>query len=144
MSSKGVISLVLNAHLPFVRDYQKNGEELFFSTEEDWFFEVLSETYLPLLALFDRLEAAGIPFNMGICLSPVLCHMLQDEFLIQKFIAYTDKQMEFGLHETERTRANPALNALAKMYYDQAVERKFIFTGRYECNILKAFDYYQR
>jgi len=144
MDTRGAIALVLNAHLPFVRDYQKSGENLFFSVEEDWFFEALSETYLPLLGVFERLEAAGVPFSLGLSLSPLLCHMMQDEFLIQKFIAYTDKQIEFGLCEADRTQAIPELNKLAKIYCDHAVERKIAFTERYECNLLKVFDYYQR
>jgi 1,4-alpha-glucan branching enzyme len=143
MDTHGTILLVLNAHLPFVMDYQKNSENLFFSVEEDWFFEVLSETYLPLLVVFERLAAAGVPFSLGISLSPLLCHMMQDEFLIKKFIAYTDKQIEFGLCEAERTQAIPELNNLAKMYCDLAVERKIAFTERYECNLLKVFDYYR-
>ena len=144
MEARAAISLVLNAHLPFVRDYQKHGEDLFFSVEEDWFFEALAETYLPLLGVFERLEAAGVPFSLGIALSPLLCQMMQDEFLINKFIKYTDKQIEFGLQELERTSALPELNNLAKTYCDIAVERKIAFTERYECNLLKVFDYFQR
>jgi 1,4-alpha-glucan branching enzyme len=144
MEPKCAISLVLNAHLPFVRDYQNNREDLFFSAEEDMFFEALSETYLPLLGVFERLEADHIPFSLGVSLSPLLCHMMQDDFLIHKFIVYTDKQIEFGLDELERTRGIPELYSLAKLYCDQAVERKITFTERYEGNLLKVFDYFQR
>jgi len=144
MNSRGAISLVLNAHLPFVRDYHKNGEDLFLSSEEDWFFEALAETYMPLLGVFERLESAHVPFCLSIALSPLLCQMMQDELLIKKFIAYTDKQIEFGLREQERTRATPAMHNLAKMYCDRAVDRKITFTERYECNLLNVFDYFQR
>ena len=144
MAPSCVISLILNAHLPFVRDYQKNGENSFLSVEEDWFFEAMSETYLPLCGVFERLEAARIPFSLGISLSPLLCQMMQDEFLLKKFIVYTDKQIEFGLQEQKRNKAVPELYNLAKMYCDQAVDRKIIFTERYERNLLKVFDYFQR
>jgi 1,4-alpha-glucan branching enzyme len=144
MASGGVISLVINAHLPFVRNYQKNGAEYFDSIEEDWFFEALSETYIPLLEVFERLEGAHIPFRLGLALSPLLCQMMADESLIQKYLAYTDRQIEFGKKELERTESEPQLHKLAKMYFDLAVERKIAFTGRYACNILDVFDYYQR
>jgi 1,4-alpha-glucan branching enzyme len=136
MANRCIISLVLNAHLPYVRAAQ-NGEG------ERWFFEALSETYLPLLAVFDRLEGDYIPFRLGISLSPVLCHMLGDGGLQQKFLDYIDRQITFGLQELERTRDGEQ-EGLAKRYYDRAVDQRILFTGRYEGNILKVFDYYQR
>jgi 1,4-alpha-glucan branching enzyme len=137
MENRHVISLVLNAHLPYVGDNSSPGEG------ERRFFEALSETYLPLLAVFDRLEGDYIPFRLGISLSPVLCHMLGDEVLQQKYLEYTDKQIEFGLRELERTQGGEQ-QALAKMYYDRAVDRRIAFAERYEGNILKALDHYQR
>src|SRR5512133_1435547 len=46
---KGYLSLVLHAHLPFVR-HPEHEDFL----EEDWLYEAISETYLPLLRLFAR------------------------------------------------------------------------------------------
>jgi 1,4-alpha-glucan branching enzyme len=134
-----VISIVLNAHLPFVRH-----PELPQSGEEQWFFEALSETYLPLLEVFDRLDADHIPFRLGLSLSPTLCHMLRDELLIQRYLEYTNKQIEFGLKEIERTRGERELQYLAKRFYDKVVDRRVLFTERYEGNILKICDYYQK
>jgi 1,4-alpha-glucan branching enzyme len=158
------ISLVLNAHLPFVRDFQNSdaappkdefpqnrGHEIPIgphpsegSGEEDWFFEALSETYLPLLEVFDRLEGDRVPFRLGLVLSPPLCQMMRDELLLKKYLAYTERQIEFGKQETERTANSPELGKLARRYYDTAVERRIAFTERYEMNLLKAFDRYQR
>ena len=42
---KGYLALVLHAHLPFVR-HPEYPEFL----EEDWLFEAISETYVPLSA----------------------------------------------------------------------------------------------
>jgi 1,4-alpha-glucan branching enzyme len=137
MDNRCIISLVLSAHLPYIRDTRNGGEG------ERWFFEALSGTYLPLLAVFDRLEGDYIPFRLGISLSPVLCHMLGDESLRQKFLHYLDRQITFGLQELDRTGGGEQ-QGLAKMYYDRAVDQRIAFTGRYEGNILKVFDYYQR
>jgi 1,4-alpha-glucan branching enzyme len=143
MDTRGIISLVLNAHLPFVRDFQ-NSDDLFLSVEEDWFFESLSETYLPLLGFFDRLDADHIPFRIRLSVSPLLCQMLEDQYLLRKYLAYTDRQIEFGRKEMERTSGQPELSRLAKYYLDLTVERRIAFTERYEGNVLKVFDYYQR
>jgi 1,4-alpha-glucan branching enzyme len=137
MENRHIISLVLNAHLPYVRDLPPAGEG------ERWFFEALSETFLPLLGVFDRLEGDYIPFRLGLSISPVLCHMLKDGLLQERFLAYMDKQIEFGVRELERTGGGEQRD-LAKMYYDRAVDRRIAFTERYEGNILKALDYYQR
>jgi 1,4-alpha-glucan branching enzyme len=195
MSVRYAVSLVLNAHLPYIREFSaphKNPalmsdeqplpdgqstaeqpvpdeppEEIDLTpatVEESWFFEALSETYLPLLMLFDRLEADHVPFRLGISLSPVFAQMLGDEFLQKKYAAYLDHQIDFGRQEIERLgRANvpqnddppsdaPSLDApplegmrlLAQRYFDQAIDRRAAFTTRYEGNIFKAFDYYQR
>ena len=47
---KGYFALVLHAHLPYVR-HPEHEEFL----EEDWFFEALTETYIPFVEIFDRL-----------------------------------------------------------------------------------------
>jgi 1,4-alpha-glucan branching enzyme len=183
-NTRYVISLVLNAHLPFVRDYtdsarrsqffaDEDGEEADIksvdvksadvnsvetlecaceaeqdkdflvpsSKEETWFFEAVSETYLPLLAVFDRLEGAHIPFRLGLSLSPVLGQMFCDDYLIKKYVAHLEHQIEFGRHEVERLEGREEC-ALAQYYFNQAVERHAAFTIRYDRDILKALDHY--
>lgn len=52
---KGYLSLILHAHLPFVR-HPEYAEFL----EEDWLFEAITETYVPLIDVFDRLIDDGV------------------------------------------------------------------------------------
>ena len=52
---KGIFAMVLHAHLPFVRHPEYES-----FLEESWFFEALSETYLPLLRVFKSLEKDSI------------------------------------------------------------------------------------
>jgi 1,4-alpha-glucan branching enzyme len=136
MNGKNVISIVLNAHLPFSR---KDGAN--FSFEEIPFFATVSETLLPLLEMFDRLASDKIPFRLGLAVSPVLCHMLTDKLLINHYIDYVDRQIAFGAEELKRTRDNPAQNNLAKYYYDGAIEKRILFTERYEKNIPRDLTY---
>ena len=51
---RGYIALVLHAHLPFVRH-----PEAPTFMEEEWFFEAITETYVPLLLAFERLGQDG-------------------------------------------------------------------------------------
>jgi 1,4-alpha-glucan branching enzyme len=128
-----VISLVLNAHAPWVRS----------SCFEEQFFESVSETYLPLLETFDRLDADHVPFHLGIVLSPSLCYLLSDEGVLQKYTASVNRRLEFGYREIGRTAALPAINRLARQYYEEAIDRQALFIGRYEKSILNVLERYQ-
>ena len=46
------LALVLHAHLPFVR-HPEHDEFL----EEDWLFEAITETYIPLIGMMERLAS---------------------------------------------------------------------------------------
>jgi len=48
---KGYLAIVLHSHLPFV----KHPEEEFF-IEENWLYEAITESYLPLLYSFYELK----------------------------------------------------------------------------------------
>ena len=63
--SRGSLALVLHAHLPFVRHPEHKSFH-----EESWLFEALTETYVPLLRLLDRLAADGIAARFTLSLSP--------------------------------------------------------------------------
>src|SRR5207247_2189310 len=67
---------VLHAHLPYVR-HPEHDEFL----EEDWFFEAITETYVPLIDLMERLLADGVRFRLTMTLTPTLCEMLDDPLL---------------------------------------------------------------
>ncbi len=56
----GHLTLVLHAHLPFVR-HPEHEDFL----EEDWLFEAITETYIPLLAMMERLMESPIPMPSG-------------------------------------------------------------------------------
>jgi len=137
------VSLVLEAHLAFVREFRKE-DDFSQAGEEGRFFEYVAETLLPLLETLDRLENDHVPFRLALAVSPILCHMLCDEHLQKKFLFYIDKQIEFGRQELERTSGNSELNKLAQGYYNRIVDSRIAYTERYEKNILKAFDFYRR
>jgi 1,4-alpha-glucan branching enzyme len=141
MSKSQIISLALSLHAPFVRHPEASR-----SREEQWFFESLSETWLPLLEVFDRLDSEHIPFKVALSLSPTLCHMLRDEYLLESYLKYTDRQIVFGLRELERTSNAQRMEQrrLALDFYNQTVDRRVFFTERFDGNILRAFDYYHR
>ena len=78
----GCLSIVLHAHLPFVRHAE---HERFL--EESWLYEATIESYLPLLEVFEGWRRDGIPARVALVLSPTLCVMLEDSLLRRRFAA---------------------------------------------------------
>ena len=139
MNNRNIVSIVLHGHIPFIR--LPNQSPAFI---DNWLFESISETYIPLLEVFDRLDRDHVPFRIALSLSPTLCHMLGDPVLVQRYAEYIDKQVEFGERELERSADNPELHALVKNAHEKVVEKRAFFTERFEKNILKGFDYYHQ
>jgi 1,4-alpha-glucan branching enzyme len=52
--TRGYLALVLHAHLPYVR-HPEHASFL----EEQWFFEAMTETYIPLVHVFEDLAATA-------------------------------------------------------------------------------------
>src|SRR5438309_640197 len=110
--SHGSLAIVLHAHLPYVR-HPEYDEFL----EEDWLYEAITETYLPLLSVLYGLADDGVPFHLTLTLSPPLCHMLRDPLLQQRYERYLDRSLALAHRETERTRDQGHLHELARFYH---------------------------
>jgi len=98
---KGYLALVLHAHLPFVR-HPEYPEFL----EEDWLFEGITETYIPLWQVFEGLLRDGVPFRLTMSLTPTLCAMLDDELLRERYLRYLDRAIALSKREIDRTQFN--------------------------------------
>src|SRR3989338_1491605 len=96
---KGSLLLVLHAHLPFVRHPEYES-----FLEEKWLFEAITETYIPLINVFDNLTNDKVDFRMALSLSPTLMCMLQDSFLVDRYLKYLDKLIELAEREAVRTK----------------------------------------
>ena len=108
--SSGSLALVLHAHLPFVR-HPEHEEFL----EEDWLFEAITETYLPLLDMMQRLVRDGVPFKLTMTLSPTLCDMLQDPLLQDRYVRYLDRSIDLAAREIERNRDDERLRTISRI-----------------------------
>jgi 1,4-alpha-glucan branching enzyme len=130
----GYLSIHLHAHLPFVRH-----PEFEDFLEEDWLYEAISETYLPLLKVFDRATDEGIPFRFSVTMSPPLVTMLRDELLMQRYAARLGKLCELADKEVHRTRNDPTFHPLAVHYRQEFRELSALFNDRYHRDLVAAF-----
>ncbi len=135
----GYLVLLLHAHLPFVRHPEE--ESLI---EETWLYEAISETYLPLLRVLNRLEADGVPFRLAVSMSPTLTSMLQDDLLQERYLAYCDRLIDLAGRELERTRDHPQFHAMAKRYHELHVTNRREFAETYKRDITRGFDYHYK
>src|SRR5882724_13532076 len=108
MSETGYLSLVLHAHLPFVRHPEYDD-----FLEEDWLYEAITETYIPLLDVFDGLQRDGCDWRMTMSVTPTLAAMLSDPLLQYRYVRHIDNLIALAGKEIERTRWQPEFNHLA-------------------------------
>lgn len=136
--TQGYLLLLLHAHLPFVR-HPEYPDFL----EEDWLFEAITETYIPLIDMMDRLVGDGIDFRLTMSVTPPLASMLADPLLQERYLHHIIKITELASREIERTHGQTEFNRLARMY-DEAFQRaRDIFENRYQRNLVGAFKKFQ-
>jgi len=135
---KGYLCLVLHAHLPYVR----HPEEEYF-LEENWLYEAITETYIPLISVLENLINDGVHFRITMSLTPTLISMLQDPLLQNRYIRHIDKLIELAQKEMERTGYQAEYHGLALMYFRKFVEAREIFVERYKKDIVSAFKKFQ-
>lgn len=109
--AQGFLALILHAHLPYVRHPEHRH-----SLEEKWFFEAVTECYIPLLIIFEQMAAEGIDFRLTFSLSPTLVAMLEDPLLQERYREYLQGLQELARLEEERTAGDPDFAPLAKLY----------------------------
>src|SRR5215467_3807064 len=105
---QGHLSLILHAHLPFVRHPE---HEKFL--EETWLFEAITETYIPLLQRLEQWAQEGIRAPLTITLSPTVCAMLRDPLLQDRYTGHLDGLIDLAEKELHRTIWEKPLHSLA-------------------------------
>src|SRR5579871_445136 len=133
----GYLCLVLHAHLPFVRHPEYED-----FLEEDWLYEAITETYIPLLDMFHGLESDGVDWRMTMSITPPLAAMLSDPLLQYRYVRHLDSLISLTVKELERTRWQPDFYRLAQMYHDQYNRCRDIFVNRYSNNLLNGFRHF--
>ena len=138
MTEHGYLALVLHAHLPYVH-HPEYAEFL----EEDWFFEAITETYLPLLASLDRLAGEKVPFALTLTLTPPLCAMLRDEGLRERYLRYLDRSLALAEKEIVRTAGQGRLEENAHFYLERLRACRRDYLERWQGDLVAAFRGFQ-
>jgi 1,4-alpha-glucan branching enzyme len=135
--ARGYLAFVLHAHLPYVRS--RVG-----ALEERWFFEALTECYLPLLEAWENLAREGRAFRLTLSLSPPLLEMLADDSLGRRYVAHLDNLLLLAEKEVHRTANDPRVLRLARMYRENLERIRCAYLEEYQRNLLDPLTRLQR
>jgi 1,4-alpha-glucan branching enzyme len=134
LEPKGYLALVLHAHLPFVRHPEHDR-----FLEEDWYFEALTETYLPLLNVFEGLARDGVPFRVTLSLTPPLLSMMTDPLLQDRYVRYLDERLAALEGERDRTRHDSYFHPVVLFYTDLYTRLRQRFVEQDHQDVTQAF-----
>jgi 1,4-alpha-glucan branching enzyme len=134
---RGYLSIVLHAHLPFVRHPE---HEKFL--EESWLFEAITETYLPLLQILESWQRDQLDARITFSLSPTLCAMLLDPLLCSRYERHLTGLVELADKEIHRTHWDRAFRSLAWMYHEKFTRASETWR-QYGGNLVAAFKKFQ-
>lgn len=107
----GYLSLVMHAHLPYVR----HPEHEFF-LEENWLYEATLDCYIPLVRMLGQLAREGVEFGLGLSLSPTLLEMLSDQLLQSRFRRHAERLISLCRKEESRLKNDPQLYPVIREY----------------------------
>ena len=133
----GYLSLILHAHLPFVRHPE---HEKFL--EENWLFEAITEAYMPLLQLLERWRRDGLKPRLTLTLTPTLCSMLRDPLLQERYDRHLKELIELAEKEIHRTRWEKPFHELALFYRERltAARKAYGACGRDLVSVFRQFQ----
>lgn len=131
---KGYLTIVLHAHLPYVRHPEYED-----FLEERWFFEAMTETYIPLLDMFEKLYNDGIDFRLTMSLTPPLVSMMADPLLQDRYAKHLYKLLELSGRELKRTRHDHAFHRTIQTYNHRLNHYRWLFEDRYGRNLVHGF-----
>ncbi len=129
---KGYLLIVLNSHMPFVRDPENQH-----SLEERWLFEAMIESYIPLLRVFAGLRADGVASKITLSVSPPLLAMLTDPLLMRRFLVHAEDHTHLAAAEEARLGGDAARRRLARMYRERFEDSRLMMVRNWGCSLIE-------
>jgi 1,4-alpha-glucan branching enzyme len=108
-----IFSLMLHSHIPYCR---KSGV---WPAGEEWLFEAMNETYIPLLLVLRQFALDRIRPRIMIGVVPVLAEQLADDYMKDRFARYMEDKIERARRDVERLRADPGRGRVAQYWLDR-------------------------
>jgi 1,4-alpha-glucan branching enzyme len=106
---------------------------------EDWFFEAVTETYIPLLSITEGWLRDGLPARLTVSLSPPLLEMLRDELLVTRYVDRMHALVALADSEVRRTTGDERFRSTAELNRARLVDALNRFEHQYSRDLTAAF-----
>ncbi|HVN95280.1 MAG TPA: 1,4-alpha-glucan branching protein domain-containing protein [Syntrophorhabdaceae bacterium] len=133
----GVFALMLHSHIPYCR---KSGV---WPAGEEWLFEAMNETYIPLLRALKALYLDGIKPRIMVGFVPVLMEQLADVYMKERFRAYMEDKIERARRDAERFREDKTRQAISHYWFDLYERNYHAYRVDFHEDILGTFRWLQ-
>jgi len=136
VSAIGHFTFVLHSHLPHVQPHRYYGAT--------WFYDILAETYLPLLNTLHDLKHDGVPYRLAIGFSPILLEQLADPAHLEHFDQYLQEKIRFAEHDLAHfgeKSPDTHLHFLAGWYKSWYEGLRESFNKRFSRNIIGGYTH---
>ena len=130
--ARGKLLILLHAHLPFVRSPEHPR-----FLEENWFFEALTESYIPLLQMLSRTAEKGLHGAINLSISPTLLHMLADPMLQERYSLHLGHLLDLADREIERFEGDSQRHQLGIFYRDRLRSVRHAWENRFQRNLIE-------
>ncbi len=102
-------------------------------------FPAITDTYIPLLRMFDTFAKNNVPIKVNMVVSPTLCSLLNDYIIQEHYILWLENLIDLGEKEIQKTKDNPVLNTLAQNYMKNLRHAYSYFAGISQGTLLFKF-----
>ena len=110
--------------------------------EIELLFTGISDTYIPLLNMFETLDLEHVPFQLAIVMTPTLCTLLSDYAVQEMYVNWLDKLILLGENQINSLEKNDATYPLVEAELNRIKKCKDDFINVYKSDLLAAFRYY--
>ena len=135
--------LLLNANQEYIRHLQEEDVKKY-APEINRLFEAVTDTYMPLLWMFEKLEEDMIPFRIQMVLPPVLCTLLEDTVVQAQYVEWLTRAELFCTKEVKRVSKNKKVQDLAQKCLEHIQKCRADFTERYSMRLVPQFAEHQK
>ncbi|MCQ2596739.1 MAG: DUF1957 domain-containing protein [Treponema sp.] len=135
--------LLLNTSQEYIRHLQEEDVKKY-APEINRLFEAITDTYIPLLWMFERLDEDGVPYKLQMVLPPVLCTLLEDTVVQAQYVDWLTRLEQFCAKEVKRSSKNKEVQVLANVRLETVKKCRADFTSRYGMRLVPQFAALQK
>lgn len=133
----GYLGLILHGHIPWCK---KSGT---WPAGEEWLFEAINETYIPILNILRELKENGLKTAITINITPILAEQLADEYMQQRFTEYMENLISRAKNDIKRFENHLDRRRIAEFYLKKFKHVLDTFYHNYYRDILGSFKWLQ-